>query len=139
MLNTRATQGSARGRFAMRIVTIGAGLLALVSCQSRDWRLGSPDLGIGIPRGRAGFAQGMVVTSEREPAEAAARVLESGGNAIDAAAAAQFVLNVVEPRSSGIGGGGFMMIYLAERGETLVVDSRETAPAAVTPSMFLDP
>ena len=139
MLNTRAKQGLARGRFATLPVAIGAGLLILVGCQTPDPRLGSLDLGIGIPRGQAGFAQGMVVTSEREPAEAAARILESGGNAIDAAAAAQFVLNVVEPQSSGIGGGGFMMIYLAESGETLVVDSRETAPAAVTPRMFLDP
>lgn len=139
MLNTRARQGSARGRFATLAVAIGAGLLALVACQTPDPRLGSTDLGIGIPRGQAGFTEGMVVTSEREPAEAAARVLESGGNAIDAAAAAQFVLNVVEPQSSGIGGGGFMMIYLAESGQTLVVDSRETAPAAATPRMFLDP
>ncbi|MGZ9073756.1 MAG: gamma-glutamyltransferase, partial [Rhodoplanes sp.] len=139
MLNTTAKQGSERGRFATLTVAIGAGLLILVGCQTPDPRLGSLDLGIGIPRGQAGFAQGMVVTSEREPAEAAARVLESGGNAIDAAAAAQFMLNVVEPQSSGIGGGGFMMIYLAESGETLVVDSRETAPAAVTPRMFLDP
>ena len=80
----------------------------------------------------------MVATSEAEPAEAAARILERGGNAIDAAAVAQFMLNVVEPQSSGIGGGGFMMICLAGPKQTIVVDSRETAPAAATPRMFLD-
>jgi gamma-glutamyltranspeptidase/glutathione hydrolase len=68
--------------------------------------------------------------------EAGARALERGGNAIDAAAAIQFVLNVVEPQFSGIGGGGFMMIHLASSGETFAVDSRERAPAAATPGMF---
>ena len=85
-----------------------------------------------------GYSEGVVATSEEEPAVAAARILESGGNAIDAAAVAQFMLNVVEPQSSGIGGGGFMMIYLAASGRTVVVDSRETAPAAATPDLFLD-
>jgi gamma-glutamyltranspeptidase / glutathione hydrolase len=120
------------------LVGVTAGLLALVACQTPGANPRSIDRGIGIPRDQAGFTQGMVVTSEREPAEAAAVVLERGGNAIDAAAVAQFMLNVVEPQSSGIGGGGFMMIYLAESGETLVVDSRESAPAAAQPSMFLD-
>jgi gamma-glutamyltranspeptidase/glutathione hydrolase len=120
------------------LVGLIAGLLALVACQTPGTNPRSIDRGIGIPRGQTGFTQGMVVTSEREPAEAAAVVLERGGNAIDAAAVAQFMLNVVEPQSSGIGGGGFMMIYLAESGETLVVDSREAAPAAAQPSMFLD-
>lgn len=86
MLNTRAKQGSARGRFETLAVAIGAGLLILVGCQTLDRPLGPVDVGIGIPRGQAGFTQGMVVTSEREPAEAAARVLERGGNAIDAGA-----------------------------------------------------
>lgn len=63
-------------------------------------------------------------------------MLAEGGNAIDAAAAVQFALNVVEPQSSGIGGGGFMMIYLAQTGETVIVDSREQAPAAARADMF---
>jgi gamma-glutamyltranspeptidase/glutathione hydrolase len=120
------------------LVGATAGLLTLVACQTPGANPRSIDRGIGIPRDQAGFAQGMVVTSEREPAEAAALILERGGNAIDAAAVAQFMLNVVEPQSSGIGGGGFMVIYLAESGETIVVDSRESAPAAAQPRMFLD-
>jgi len=82
------------------------------------------------------FRQGVVSVSTPLAAEVGARILENKGNAIDAAAAIQFALNVVEPNFSGIGGGGFMMIYLAQTGETFVVDSREKAPAAATPDMF---
>lgn len=83
-----------------------------------------------------GFRQGVVSVSTPLAAEAGAKILENKGNAIDAAAAIQFVLNVVEPNFSGIGGGGFMMIYFAETGETFIMESREKAPAAATPDMF---
>lgn len=79
----------------------------------------------------------MVAVSHKPAAEAGARVLERGGNAIDAAAAIQFMLNVVEPQFSGIGGGGFMMIHLAKTNETFAIDGRERAPAAAFPTMFL--
>ena len=138
MLTVGAKDVSTSGRFATMAMAAAAGLLTLAGCQTPETPPRSAGPGIGIPSGQAGFTEGIVVTSEREPAEAAARVLESGGNAIDAAAVAQFMLNVVEPQSSGIGGGGFMMIYLAESGQTLVVDSREAAPATASPSMFLD-
>jgi len=82
------------------------------------------------------FLQGVVAVSHPLAAEAGARMLENGGNAIDAAAAVQFVLNVVEPQFSGIGGGGFMMIHLAKTNETFAVESREKAPAAATADMF---
>jgi gamma-glutamyltranspeptidase/glutathione hydrolase len=90
---------------------------------------------LGIP----GVRGGVVTTSEPLAAQIGGQILRHGGNAIDAAAAVQFALNVIEPQSSGIGGGGFMMLYLAESGETLVLDSRESAPAAATPDMFADP
>lgn len=77
-----------------------------------------------------------VTVSTPLAAEVGARILEAGGNAVDAAAAIQFALNVVEPHGSGIGGGGFMMVHLAETGETFMVDSRERAPERASPTMF---
>lgn len=87
---------------------------------------------IGVP----GVRGGVVTTSEPVAAQVGAEVLRRGGNAIDAAAAVQFALNALEPQSSGIGGGGFMMIHLADSRRTFVVDSRERAPGAATPDMF---
>lgn len=79
----------------------------------------------------------MVTTSEPNAARVGADILRKGGNAIDAAADVQFALNVVEPQSSGIGGGGFMVIYLAKQRKTVTVDSREKAPATADPEMFV--
>jgi gamma-glutamyltranspeptidase/glutathione hydrolase len=80
-----------------------------------------------------------VAASHPLAAEAGAALLRAGGNAVDAAAAVQFALNVVEPQYSGIGGGGFLLLYLARTGQTVVLDGRETAPAASTPDQFLGP
>ncbi len=84
----------------------------------------------------AASPEGVVAVSQPAAAAAGARILAQGGNAIDAAAAVQFALNVVEPQSSGIGGGGFMLVHLAKTGETFFVDSRERAPAHARADMF---
>ena len=81
----------------------------------------------------------MAVTANHHATAAAVEILRAGGNAVDAAAAAQFVLNVVEPQSSGIGGGGFLLVYVAKTGRVHAVDGREEAPAAAAPGMFLGP
>ena len=83
------------------------------------------------------YRQGVVAAANPYGAEAGAKVLEQGGNAIDAAVAVAYALNVVEPQSAGIGGGGFMMIHLAATGQTFAIDSRETAPAGATRDMFV--
>ena len=79
----------------------------------------------------------MIAAAHPAAAEAGARILEVGGDAIDAAIAAQMVLGLVEPQSSGIGGGGFLLYYDAERGRVTSYEGRETAPAAVDERLFL--
>jgi gamma-glutamyltranspeptidase / glutathione hydrolase len=81
---------------------------------------------------------GMVATAHPIASEIGADVLRKGGNAIDASVAIQFALNVVEPMMSGIGGGGFMMVYDGKTKDTTIVNSRERAPHGATPDMFLD-
>ena len=65
-------------------------------------------------------------------------VLRRGGSAVDAAIAVQAMLSLVEPQSSGLGGGAFMTYYDAATRRVTVYDGRETAPAGATPDMFLD-
>jgi gamma-glutamyltranspeptidase/glutathione hydrolase len=70
--------------------------------------------------------------------EAGLQVLRAGGGAADAAVAVQATLGLVEPQSSGLGGGAFLLYYDASSGKVTAFDGRETAPAGATPDMFLD-
>jgi gamma-glutamyltranspeptidase/glutathione hydrolase len=70
-------------------------------------------------------------------ADAGVEILQKGGSAADAAVAIQAMLGLVEPQSSGVGGGGFMLYYDAKSGVVSVIDGREKAPAGATPGMFL--
>ena len=80
---------------------------------------------------------GMVVSPEKLAGEIGLDMLKQGGNAVDAAVATGFALAVTLPRAGNIGGGGFMLIHLAETDEQIFIDYRETAPAAATRDMFL--
>jgi gamma-glutamyltranspeptidase/glutathione hydrolase len=81
---------------------------------------------------------GAVATISHEASQAAMKILNQGGNAIDAAVAAAATLGVTDPFSCGIGGGGFMMIYLAKEKRFITLDHRETAPASVTSNLFIE-
>jgi gamma-glutamyltranspeptidase/glutathione hydrolase len=89
-------------------------------------------------RAPAWGARGMVVTSEPGAARAGLAMLEQGGNAVDAAVATAFALAVTQPFSAGLGGGAFLLIRDAS-GKIFALDARETAPAAATRDMYLQP
>ncbi len=81
---------------------------------------------------------GMVVAQETRAARIGLDVLKNGGNAVDAAVATGFALAVTYPRAGNLGGGGYMVIHLAEGNIDTTIDYRETAPAAITRDSFLD-
>ena len=80
----------------------------------------------------------IAVTANPHATDAAYAILKRGGSAVDAAIAAQLVLGLVEPQSSGIGGGAFMLVHDARRSRLVAYDGRETTPAAATPGRFLN-
>jgi len=80
----------------------------------------------------------MVVTRETHATDAGEAILESGGNAIDAAVAVAFTLAVTHPSAGNLGGGGFMLIRLAD-GRSTFIDFRERAPASASRNMYIDP
>lgn len=93
---------------------------------------------------RPGFVQPfarheMVAAANPLAAEAGLEMLRAGGSAVDAAIAVQMVLNLVEPESSGIGGGAFMLAFDPKTRTITSFDGRESAPASATPGMFLGP
>ena len=81
----------------------------------------------------------MVAAANPHAVAAGVEILEAGGGAVDAAVAVQTVLGLVEPQSSGIGGGAFMLYFDAAERTVISFDGRETAPAAATAGLFLDP
>ncbi|WP_332848451.1 gamma-glutamyltransferase [Massilia sp. S19_KUP03_FR1] len=81
---------------------------------------------------------GAVATISEQASQSAMTILNKGGNAVDAAVAAAATLGVTDPFSCGIGGGGFMVIYLARDKRVITIDHREMAPASFTPAVFQD-
>ena len=80
----------------------------------------------------------MITAANPHAAKAGAAILADGGSAADAMVAAQAVLGLVEPQSSGLGGGAFLVWYDAASGKLTTLDGRETAPLAATPTLFQD-
>ena len=122
-------------------------LLTIVASLALLLVLGAPQLrAFEQPEAASGFApkplvkakQHMVVAANPLAAEAGLAILRKGGSAVDAGIATQMVLNLVEPQSSGIGGGAFILYWDKQNNELASIDGRETAPSAATPELFLD-
>ncbi len=114
----------------LRLFFAAPALLALGACQ----QVSSPD---PVVSARAMTIPGVVSAADPRAAEAGAEVLRRGGSATDAAIATMLALTVVEPQSSGIGGGGFFL-RTDTAGEVVSLDGRETAPSEAGPAWFLD-
>ncbi|PWR22293.1 gamma-glutamyltransferase family protein [Zavarzinia compransoris] len=126
----------------MRLASIIGLTLALVATGSHGQQASdrhAPEAGTGgAAPVQAGKARDfMVVAAHPLAAEAGRAILAEGGSAADALVAVQLVLGLVEPQSSGLGGGGFLLHWSAEAGRLITLDGRETAPAAAGPDLFL--
>ena len=119
-------------RLFAALLVIGLAAPALGQEQRRFYTPPATDAIHGIPA-----EHGMVVAQEKLAAQIGADILRQGGNAVDAAVATGFAMAVTYPRAGNIGGGGFMVIHLAEHDQNIAIDYRETAPQAATRDMFL--
>jgi len=93
--------------------------------------------GYALSQADGQYQNGMVVCATPNAAQVGLDILKKGGNAVDAAVAVQFALEVTHPEAGNIGGGGFM-VYRSSKGETNTLDFREKAPAAASTNMYLD-
>jgi len=110
------------------LIAVGCGAEVSENVATKDPTPGAP----------SGHREGVITAANPYAVEAGMAMLRQGGSAVDAAIAAHAVLGLVEPQSSGLGGGGFMLAYDAQDGSVVAIDGRETAPASADPGMFLD-
>jgi len=126
----------------LHTLTMAWGCLWLVGCATAFGLLQYTPLlqpeGASAITGKSGWATRTYAVAAANPlaTDAGRQVLQSGGSAVDAAIAVQMVLTLVEPQSSGIGGGAFLLHFDGK--STQAFDGRETAPAGATPSLFLN-
>jgi gamma-glutamyltranspeptidase/glutathione hydrolase len=112
---------------ATKTVALALAMLVAATCYAAD---AGPDISaIG--------AHGMVVSESADAARAGVEILKQGGNAVDAAVATALAVGVTNPASCGIGGGGFMLIYMAKAHAFYGLDYRETAPLQARPDMYI--
>src|SRR6056297_302717 len=114
-----------RSTIGCRVAGLSRALALFVLCLPGVGWAGAPD-------------QAAIASAHPLATRAGMAVLEACGNAFDAAVAVSAALGVVEPYSSGLGGGGFWLLHVAENGRQVVVDARETAPGAAHAEMYLD-
>jgi gamma-glutamyltranspeptidase/glutathione hydrolase len=114
--------------------------LLTLFCAAPLWAQPAPEAASGrTEKAEAKAVRQMVVAAHPLAAEAGLAMLRQGGSAIDAAVAVQMMLTLVEPQSSGIGGGALILYWDAANKQLHAYDGRETAPAAATPRRFLKP
>lgn len=124
-----------RTRFGLLALAVGTALLQPTLARTQD----APEAGSGRIEREAVITQKYMAVAANPLASAAgSEILRAGGSAVDAAIAIQLVLGLVEPQSSGLGGGGFLVYYDAKAKQLRTYDGRETAPAAAQPDRFLD-
>ncbi|MCB1096910.1 MAG: gamma-glutamyltransferase, partial [Verrucomicrobiae bacterium] len=121
----------------MKLVPIAFTTLAIIVCITSAIAQSAIYRELATVHPVAGYG-GMVATQDAFATKAAADVLEEGGNAVDAAVTAGFALAVTLPRAGNIGGGGFMVVHLADEQKQVAIDYREKAPKAAHRDMFLD-
>jgi gamma-glutamyltranspeptidase/glutathione hydrolase len=127
-----------RERLRIILGATAIGVLALLPAHARP--PAQPEAASGFAaRPAAQAPRAMVVTADPHATDSALAILQEGGSAVDAAIAAALVLNVVEPQSSGIGGGGFFLHFDAQANRVDAWDGRETAPLAADDALFLTP
>ena len=121
-----------------RLLVAAACSVAL--CAAAQLRPSQPEPPSGwTPKKLATAKQYMVAAANPLAVDAGLAILERGGNAVDAMVATQLALNLVEPSSSGIGGGAFFLYWDAKAKKVTAIDGRETAPAGATPELFVGP
>jgi len=117
---------------------IAAGVLSACS-PGTEQEVREPEAATGFSEKTAATANKyMVAAANKHAVEAGYHVLEKGGSAVDAAVAVQSMLGLVEPQSSGIGGGAFILYWDNNENKLYTIDARETAPQAATEELFLD-
>ncbi len=132
--------GTGHGTMRIRSFLFGAALL-LGACAAPQRAVAPPAPSAATapaPSAATAPAQIFVVSANPLATDAGMAVLRRGGSAADAAVAVQAMLSLVEPQSSGVGGGAFLTYYDAAARQVRIYDGRETAPAGATPDMFLD-
>ena len=126
-----------RRKISLILTGAAAGAFLLAGCATAP--VAQATAGESVATTAQAPARGPFVSAANPLAvEAGMRVLARGGSAVDAAVAVQAVLGLVEPQSSGLGGGAFMMFYDADTSAITVYDGRETAPASATPELFYE-
>src|SRR5512139_3861106 len=121
----------------VRTAALLVSLVTLLACQHEPSRTAGQPGETGPATVIAARSAG-VAAANPIAVEAGLDILHKGGSAVDAAVAVQAALGLVEPQSSGLGGGAFLLHYDAQTKRITAYDGRETAPAGATPDMFLD-